>query len=50
MIRKCLICDVAEYQSVMVYLNNLEDTGILESVKAGREVLFVNRKLISKLV
>jgi Fic family protein len=37
---------IAKRQTAMVYLKNLEDAGILESVKAGREVLFVNRKFI----
>lgn len=36
-------------QTVMVYLKNLEDAGVLESVKAGREVLFVNKKFLNNL-
>lgn len=40
---------IAKRQTAMVYLKNLEDAGILESVKAGREVLFVNRKFLTCL-
>jgi Fic family protein len=37
---------IAKRQTAMVYLKNLDDAGILESVKAGREVLFVNKKFL----
>jgi Fic family protein len=49
-VRNIVDAGIAKRQTAMVYLRNLEDTGILESVKSGREVLFVNRRLLSLLM
>lgn len=40
---------VAERQTAAKYLNALRDIGVLEDVKAGREKLFINKKLLDLL-
>jgi len=40
---------IAERKTVAVYLQKLEDIGVLKSVKAGRERIFLNPKLLDLL-
>ena len=40
---------IAKRQTAMIYLKKLEDTGILESKKHGREVLFINKNFLNIL-
>lgn len=40
---------IAKRQTASVYLKTLEDIGLLEGVKAGREVYYLNKKLLSVL-
>jgi Fic family protein len=40
---------IAKRQTASVYLKALEDIGLLESVKVGREVYFLNKRLLAAL-
>ncbi|HAL85440.1 MAG TPA: addiction module protein [Deferribacteraceae bacterium] len=48
-VRNLVDSGVAKRQTAMLYLKALKDAGILESVKSGREVLFVNRRFLDIL-
>jgi hypothetical protein len=41
--------EIAERKTAAVYLRRLEDIGVLKSVKAGRERIFLNPKLLDLL-
>ncbi len=42
--------NIAKRQTASVYLKKLEEIGVLESVKVGREVYFLNKRLLEFLV
>lgn len=48
-VKNLVDANIAKRQTAMLYLKSLEDVGILESVKHGREVLFVNRRFLNIL-
>jgi predicted transcriptional regulator len=41
--------DIAERKTAAVYLQKLEEVGVLKSVKVGRERIFLNPKLLNLL-
>jgi len=44
-----MIREYSRTQTAAVYLQRLEDIGVLKSVKAGRERIFLNPKLLNLL-